>query len=68
MSTAQIRETLHKYINETDSRFINLVYGMMKADENCRVGDEELTEAHKKILDKRLAKHFANPDAGAASG
>ena len=33
MSTAQIREKLHKYINKADARFIHLVYGMMKEDE-----------------------------------
>ena len=33
MSTAQIREKLHRYINKADARFIHLVYGMMKEDE-----------------------------------
>jgi len=33
MSTAQIREKLHQYINKADARFIHLVYGMMKEDE-----------------------------------
>ena len=32
MSTAQIREALHQYINKADARFIHLVYGMMKED------------------------------------
>lgn len=32
MSTAQIREELHQYINKADARFIHLVYGMMKED------------------------------------
>ncbi len=61
MSTLQIKEALHQYINEADERFIQLVYGMMKADENI-----ELSEAHKKILDKRLAKYRANPNRGSS--
>lgn len=59
MSTLQIREALHRYINEADERFIHLVYAMMKADENI-----ELSETHKKILDKRLAKFRSNPNKG----
>ena len=61
MSTLQIREALHQYINEADERFLQLVYGMMKADENI-----ELSAAHKRILDKRLAKHRANPNGGSS--
>ena len=66
MSTTEIREKLHQYINEADNRFIQLVYGMMKADEQSKDENIELTEAHMKILDKRLAEHQADPDSGSS--
>ena len=62
MSTPQIRELLHEYINKADERLINLMYARVQAD--MKEEDYELSAAHKTILDERLAAHEANPDAG----
>lgn len=34
MNKVQIKEEIHKYINQADDRFIHLVYGMIKEDKN----------------------------------
>ena len=62
MGTSQIRELLHEYINKADERLINLMYAMVQADMN--EDDYELSATHKKVLDKRLAAHKANPSSG----
>ncbi len=64
MGTAQIRELLHEYINKADKRLINLMYAMAQAD--MKEDDYEPSTAHKKILDKRLAAHKANPSSGSS--
>lgn len=52
MGTAQIREELHEFINQADERILSLIYGMMKADhENILTDDEQ------RDLDKRIANH-----------
>ena len=64
MGTPQIRELLHDYINKADERLINLMYAMVQAD--MKEDDYELSPAHKKILDERLAAHEANPSSGSS--
>ncbi len=64
MSTSQIRELLHQYINQADERLINLMYAMVQAD--MKEDDYELSAAHKKVLDERLAAHEANPPSGSS--
>jgi len=64
MGTPQIRELLHEYINKADERLINLMYAMAQAD--MKEDDYELSKTHKKILDKRLAAHKANPSSGSS--
>ncbi|MDH5365469.1 MAG: addiction module protein [Cyclobacteriaceae bacterium] len=64
MSTTQIRELLHEYINLADERLINLMYAMVQAD--IKEEDYELSDAHKKILDERIAAHNANPSSGSS--
>jgi hypothetical protein len=32
MSTTQLREQLHEYINKADERLLNLIHGMFQAD------------------------------------
>lgn len=64
MGAAQIREELHQFINHADERVLNLIYGMMKAD--SEVGDFTLSEAHKQLLDERLAAHKASPQEGSS--
>ena len=64
MGAAQIREELHQFINRADERVLNLMYGMMKAD--SEEGDFTLSEAHKQLLDERLAEHKASPKEGSS--
>jgi len=64
MGAAQIREELHQFINRADERVLNLIYGMMKADNE--EGDFSLSEAHKQLLDERLANHKASPQEGSS--
>lgn len=64
MGTPQIRELLHEYINKADERLINLMYAMVQAD--MKEDDYELSAAHKKILDERIAAHEANPSSGSS--
>jgi hypothetical protein len=52
MGSAQIREALHEYINHADDRVLNLIYGMMNAD-----NDELLTKEQQEDLDNRVARH-----------
>ena len=64
MGTTQIRELLHEYINKADERLINLMYAMVQAD--MKEDDYELSDAHKKILDERIAAHKAKPSSGSS--
>jgi len=64
MSTVQLREEIHQYIDRVDDRIIQLIYGMMQAD--LTEEDYELSEEHKKILDKRLQAHKYNPTNGSS--
>ena len=62
MSTSQIREKLHDYIDSADDRFLNIIYAMVQADlENFSIHKE-----HKDILDDRLADHEKNPTQGSS--
>ena len=64
MSTPQIRELLHEYINKADERLINLMYAMVQAD--MKEDDYELSAAHKRTLNERIAAHKANPSSGSS--
>ena len=64
MNTTRYREELREYIDKADDRFIHLVYGMMQAD--MEEEGYELSEAHKKILDQRLAEHQKSPESGSS--
>ena len=64
MGIPRIRELLHEYIDKADERLINLIYVMVQAD--MKEGDYELSSAHKKILDERIATHQNNPTSGSS--
>jgi putative addiction module component (TIGR02574 family) len=64
MGTTQLREELHEFINKADERLLNLLYAMVQAD--MKEDDYELSAAHKKILDERLATHESNPTSGSS--
>lgn len=54
MGAVQIREELHQFINRADERILNLIYGMMKADD----GEKNiLTPDQQEDLDKRISLH-----------
>jgi len=52
MGSAQMREELHQFINHADERVLNLIYGMMKADNGGL-----LTTEQQEDLDKRIERH-----------
>lgn len=58
-----MRQALHEFINHADDRVLKLIYGMMKADTDVD-DDYSLSDAHKQILDERLAAHEAAPAEG----
>ncbi|HTJ50208.1 MAG TPA: hypothetical protein VL443_12175 [Cyclobacteriaceae bacterium] len=53
MGVAQIREELHQFINQADERILNLIYGMMKADNDKSI----LTNEQQEDLEKRIDRH-----------
>lgn len=65
MGTTEMRQALHEFINQADDRVLKLIYGMMKADTD---GDNDymLSDAHRQILDERLAAHEAAPAEGSS--
>lgn len=62
MSSTEIKEMLHDYINKADERMLKLMFAMAQAD--LEESDFELSEAHTKILDDRIKSHIANPTSG----
>ncbi|MCL6259017.1 addiction module protein [Aquiflexum sp. TKW24L] len=64
MSTIEIKEHLHEYIDQADERMLKLLYAMAQADMEEK--EYELSEAHIKILDERIASHKADPEAGSS--
>jgi hypothetical protein len=52
MSATQMRDELHQFINRADDRMLNLLYGMMKAD-------EQVDPALAKSIEKGLAESKA---------
>ena len=56
MSTTQIRQELHDFINKADKRLLTLFYAMMQADTE---ENYQLSEAQKEELDRRLNKYEA---------
>lgn len=64
MSTIEIKEHLHEYIDQADERMLKLLYTMAQSDLEER--EDQLNDAHIKILDERIASHKANPEAGSS--
>jgi hypothetical protein len=62
MSSTEIKEMLHDYINKADERMLKLMYAMAQAD--LEESEFELSEVHTKILDDRIKSHKANPTSG----
>lgn len=62
MSTSEIRELLHEYINNADERLINLIYETIQSD--MKEDYDALNEGQKKLLDERLTAYQSNPSEG----
>jgi hypothetical protein len=53
MKTTNIREAIRDYISEADDRFVQMVYAMMKVNQE----EETLTEKEEEELKRRIARH-----------
>jgi hypothetical protein len=62
MTTVDLREEIHHYIDRADDRILQVIYGMVQAD--LTEEDYELSKAHKQILDERLEAHKSNVTSG----
>ena len=58
MSTAEIKEYLHRQIEVLDDRFLKAIYAMLQSysKENT---DQKLTSGQKKELERRKLKHLS---------
>lgn len=50
MGATQIREELHQFIEHADERVLNLLYGMMKADQEGGLTAEQQIDLNKRIV------------------
>jgi hypothetical protein len=64
MSTIEVKEHLHEYIDQADERMLKLLCPMAQADLEER--EYQLSDTHIKILDERIALHKADPEAGSS--
>ena len=64
MDAPTIRKEIHQYIDGADERFLNLVYGMIQADQT--EDEYELSEAEIKMMEERLADYQKNPESGSS--
>ena len=60
METALLRAEIHEYVDHADERFLNLVYGMIKADHI----DYEMSEEEIRVIEDRLNEYKKNPESG----
>lgn len=60
-----MRKEIHQYIDEADERFLNLIYGMIKADKEefflAEISSEEI-----QLIEDRLAEYDKNPNRGSS--
>jgi hypothetical protein len=54
MSTSQLREQLHEYINKADERLLNLIHGMFQADMQHQDWWDDLHPNLKANIDKAI--------------
>jgi hypothetical protein len=58
-----VKSKIHEYIDQADERFLNLVYGMIQADQsevNYILSEDEL-----RVVEERLEEYTRNPNSGA---
>ena len=53
MKTTKIREEIRDYISEADDRFVQMVYAMMKVNQE----EAMLTEEEQEEVNRRVARH-----------
>ena len=58
----RFKKKLHEFIDQADERMLKPMYAMAQAD--MEKTDFELSDAHIKILEERIALHQANPESG----
>ena len=63
MATVDLKKNVLDYVKNADDRLLRMIKALV---ESYQETDEHpgLSEAHKKILDERLADHKENPDSG----
>lgn len=60
-----MKREIHQYIDEADERFLNLIYGMIKADkEEVYLGEISLEEIQ--LIEDRLVEYYKNPNSGSS--
>ncbi len=59
MDTVTIREELHEFIDGADESLLKTIYEIFQAD---KVGEIEVSDEHKRILDERLKAYYENPN------
>jgi len=65
MDNIAIRKEIHQYIDEADERFLNLIYGMIKADRE-EVYLDEISSEEIQLIEERLAEYYKNPNSGSS--
>ncbi|SMD35031.1 hypothetical protein SAMN04488029_2301 [Reichenbachiella faecimaris] len=55
MSNTELRDEIHKYVDQADDRVLQMIYGLFQAD--LTEDHFEFSDEHKKILDERLKNH-----------
>ncbi|WP_420580578.1 addiction module protein [Reichenbachiella sp.] len=64
MSGAELRDEIHKYVDQADDRVLQMIYGLFQAD--LTEDHFEFSDEHKRILDERLENHESNPVSGSS--
>jgi hypothetical protein len=63
MDNITIRKEIHQYIDEADERFLNLIYGMIRADQE-EVHQGEISSEEIQLIEDRLAEYEKIPGSG----
>lgn len=62
MSSAEIKQELHLLIENSDSELLELVYSILRKNEN----ELDLSEAQFAELERRYESHLKNPKEGSS--
>jgi len=67
MDTNLIKQEIHQYIDGADERFLNLIYGMIKADKE-EINLDDVASEEIQLIEVRLAEYYKNPNHGSSWG